>query len=251
MTSKTSRGSSLAMTNATRIIRASFFAALVFVMSVCTTFAQDPMKVAPSIFRVLLENTRVRVLQEWLPPGEKEPMHSHPRAVRYALNSFKGKSTSLSGKVTKFSAKAGQVDWSEPETHAVENTGRTTIRAIILELKTPQYVLPRERGGGADPLRVASHSHKLLFENKFVRVLLFHLIPGQRTKPHYHPDHVSYVLSGGILRETLPNRRVIRRVWRSRQAKWVEGGTRTVQNIGTSEVRLLTVELKSPLGGEK
>jgi quercetin dioxygenase-like cupin family protein len=209
------------------------------------------MKVAPSIFRILLENTRVRVLQEWLRPGEKEPMHSHPRAVRYALNSFKGKSRSLSGRVTEFSAKAGQVDWSEPETHAVENTGRTTIRAIIVELKTLEYRLAREREGGPDPLRVASHSHKLLFENKFVRVLLFHLIPGQRTRPHYHPDHVSYVLRGGILRETLSNRRVIRRVWRAKQAKWVEGGTRIVQNVGMSEVRLLMVELKSPLDGEK
>jgi quercetin dioxygenase-like cupin family protein len=239
------------MTSSTRIIRAFFFAALVFVMSMCTTFAQDPMKVAPSIFRILLENNRVRVLQEWLRPGEKEPMHSHPRAVRYALNSFKGKSTSLSGKVTQFSAKASQVDWSEPETHAVENTGRTTIRAIIVELRTPPYVSPRERGGGADPLRVASHSHKLLFENKFVRVLLFDLIPGQRTRPHYHPDYVSYVLNGGILRETLPNRRAIRRIWRPRRARWLGAGTHVVQNIGTSEVRLLMVELKPRLEEDK
>jgi quercetin dioxygenase-like cupin family protein len=239
------------MTPSTHILRGFIFTALVFIMAMGMAFAQDPTKVAPSVFRTLLENTRVRVLQEWLRPGEKEPMHSHPRAVRYALNSFKGKSTSLSGKVTKFSAKAGQVDWFEPVTHAVENTGKTTIRAIIVELKTPQYVLPQEREGGPDPLRVASHSHKLLFKNKFVRVLLFHLIPGQRTRPHYHPDHVSYALSGGYLRETLPNRRVIRRVWRPRQAKWAEGGTRTVQNIGTSEVRLLIVELKSPLEGEK
>jgi quercetin dioxygenase-like cupin family protein len=239
------------MTFSARIKRPLFFTGLVFVTSTYTTFAQDPIKVAPSTFRILLENTRVRVLQEWLRPGEKEPMHSHPRAVRYALNSFKGTSTSLSGKVTEFSAKAGQADWLEPVAHAVENTGRTTIRAIIVELKTPQYVLPRESGGGADPLRVASHSHKLLLENKFVRVLLFHLIPGQRTRPHYHPDHVSYVLSGGFLRETLPNRRVISRAWRGRQTKWVEGGTRTVQNTGMSEVRLLMVELKSPLEGEQ
>jgi quercetin dioxygenase-like cupin family protein len=244
MRSKTSRDSNSPLTNATRIVRAFSFAVLLFVLSTCTAFAQDPMKVAPSIFRILLENTRVRVLQEWLRPGEKEPMHSHPKAVRYALNSFEGKSTSLSGKVTKFSAKAGQVDWSEPETHAVENTGRTTLRAIIVELKKPQYRLVQEREGGPDPLRVASHSHKLLLENKFVRVLLFHLIPGQRTRPLYHPDHVSYVLSGGILRETLSNRRVIREVWRPRQAKWVEGGIHAVQNIGMSEVRLLVVELK-------
>jgi quercetin dioxygenase-like cupin family protein len=251
MKPKTSRDSSLPMTSLASIIRVFLFAALVFVLSMCTTFAQDPMKVAPSTFRVLLENTRVRVLQEWLRPGEKEPMHSHPRAVRYSLNSFKGKSTALSGKVTQFSAKAGQADWSEPETLTVENTGRTTIRAIIVELKTPQYRLVQEREGGPDPLRVASHSHKLLFENKFVRVLLFHLIPGQRTRPHYHPHHVSYVLRGGILRETLPNRRVIRRVWRPKQAKWIGAGTRVVQNVGMSEVRLLMVELKSPLEKEK
>jgi hypothetical protein len=251
MRSKTSRDSNSPLTNATRTVRAFSFAVLLFVLSTCTAFAQDPMKIAPSIFRILLENTRVRVLQEWLRPGEKEPMHSHPRAVRYALNSFKGKSTSLSGKVTQFSAKAGQVDWSKPETHAVENTGRTTLRAIIVELKEPQYRLVQEREGGPDPLRVASHSHKLLLENKFVRVLLFHLIPGQRTRPHYHPDHVSYVLRGGILRETQVNRRVIRRIWRSRRAKWIGAGTRVLQNIGMSEVRLLIVELKPGLDEER
>jgi quercetin dioxygenase-like cupin family protein len=227
--------------------RASLFVALLSILSTNRMLGQDPMKVAPHIFRVLFENDRTRVLQEWLRPGEKEPMHSHPRAVVYAINSFRGKSTSESGKVTDLEEKADQVHWYEPETHAVENTGRTILRAIIVELKAPQ----RKGEGGPDPLKVASHTHKLLFENDLVRVLEFHLLPGQRTRMHYERDRVLYVLSGGILKETLPNGKGARQAFNPRQARWLEARSHALENISLTEVHLVIVELKSPPGQEK
>lgn len=239
------------MIHSTRALRVTSFAILLLVLFTYTTSGQDPTKVAPHIFRVFLENNRVRVLQEWLRPGEREPMHSHPRAVVYALNSFNGKSVSLSGKVTAFKAKAGDVNWSEDKTHSIQNTGKTEIHAIIVELKTPQNQPGRKGISGPDPLKVASRTHRLLFENKLVRVLGFHLLPGQRTRTHYQRDGVLYVLSGGVLKETLPNGKIVRQVFRPRQARWVEAKSHAVENIGTTEVRLFMVELKSQPEEEK
>jgi quercetin dioxygenase-like cupin family protein len=234
------------MIHSTRATRATSSVILLFVLSTYTTLAQDPMKVAPHIFRLLFENDRVRVLQEWLRPGEREPMHSHPKVVVYALNSFKGESTSLSGRVTAFEADAGDVNWSEAETHTLQNTGKREIHAIIVELKTPQN-LPSTRGeGGPDPLRVASRTHKLLLENNLVRVLGFHLTPGQRTRTHYQRDGVLYVLNGGVLKESFPDGKIVRQVFRPRQARWVEAKSHALENIGTTEVRFFMVELKSP-----
>jgi hypothetical protein len=234
------------MTNVIRIVGAFSFAALVFVSSTCTTFAQDPMKVAPSIFRILLENNRVRVLQEWLRPGEKEPMHSHPRAVVYALNSFNGKSVSSSRKVTAFEANARDVTWSEEQAHSIQNTGKTEIHAIIVELKTPQNLSVTRSEGGPDPLKVASRMYKLLLDNNLVRVLGFHLLPGQRTRTYYERDGVLYVLNGGVLKETFPNGKSIRQILRPKQARLVEAKSHALENIGTTEVRFFMVELKPP-----
>jgi len=43
--------------------------------------AQDPAKLAPQFYRVVLDNDDARVIDYHLKPGEKEPMHSHPSGV--------------------------------------------------------------------------------------------------------------------------------------------------------------------------
>ena len=100
-------------------------------------FAQDPVKVAPKNVKVVFENERVRVIEVWLKPGEKIPMHSHPANVTIALSSFKGKWVSNEGDPTVKQFKVDTVAWSEPITHASENVGSSEIHAIAIELKDP------------------------------------------------------------------------------------------------------------------
>jgi hypothetical protein len=49
------------------------------------------VKVAPDIYKVLLENDAVRVLEIRMKQDEKSEMHSHPRSVEYVLNSSQAK----------------------------------------------------------------------------------------------------------------------------------------------------------------
>ena len=103
----------------------------------CTTaHAQDPVKVSPQYYKVLLENDQVRVLEYRLKAGEKEPMHSHPAGVVYVLSGAKLKFSYPDGKIEERAAATGETFWREQITHAVENVGDTEANAIAIDPKT-------------------------------------------------------------------------------------------------------------------
>ena len=97
--------------------------------------AQDLAKLSPEDVKVLLENDRVRVLEVRHQPGVKEPMHSHPAYISYFLDATKVKVTSPDGKVVVRDRKAGDIQFSEPTTHALENIGTTEQHVLVIELK--------------------------------------------------------------------------------------------------------------------
>jgi hypothetical protein len=51
--------------------------------------AGDAVSVAPNLYKVLLENDKVRVLETRYGPGVKSEMHSHPDLVAVALTPSK------------------------------------------------------------------------------------------------------------------------------------------------------------------
>lgn len=90
------------------------------------------------MYTVLLDNDQVRVLEFRCKPGEKEPMHSHPAVVAYALTTSRFRSTTRDGKTVEGEGKAGTVVWGDPVTHAWECLGPGEQRTIITELKGGQ-----------------------------------------------------------------------------------------------------------------
>jgi beta-alanine degradation protein BauB len=85
--------------------------------------------------RVLLDNHRVRVLELRLPPGEGEPMHSHPDYLVYVLSPATMRMTAADGSTKVVELGAGQVSFGPPTTHSGENIGETTLHELIIELK--------------------------------------------------------------------------------------------------------------------
>ena len=100
-----------------------------------TVAAQDPVKVAPKNYKVLLDNEHVRVLEFNSKAGVKIGMHSHPAYVVYAISGGKSKSTAPDGKTTEREAKAGSATWNDAETHTSEAMGPGDAHAIIVEMK--------------------------------------------------------------------------------------------------------------------
>ena len=98
---------------------------------------RDPVTLSPQYYKVLLDNEQVRVLEYRLKPGEKEVMHSHSAAFVYGFNDAKTKTTLPDGKVSEYTAKAGDFFWRSPVTHALENIGYTEVHSLAVELKNP------------------------------------------------------------------------------------------------------------------
>lgn len=99
--------------------------------------AQDPVEVNAKTIRLKLENSRVRVLEARLQPGEKEQMHSHPAYVTYVLSGGMIRNHGADGKTTEATISAGEVIYRDGLTHWAENIGSTPIHIILVELKNP------------------------------------------------------------------------------------------------------------------
>src|SRR5215471_6101602 len=113
-----------------------------FILIICisivvlaTVKAQDPAKVDPVHYKVILNNQYVRVLDVRHKPGEKSPMHSHPNHVVYSFTDSTVKFISPDGKTETRTGKAGQATWHNAETHTVQNVGKKEEHALDIELK--------------------------------------------------------------------------------------------------------------------
>jgi hypothetical protein len=97
--------------------------------------AQDPIETDGDKYQVIFENERVRVLEYRDRPGDKTREHRHPAFVLYTLSPFKRTITLPDGKVLTREFKAGEVLWSEAQTHIGTNIGETPTHVIMVELK--------------------------------------------------------------------------------------------------------------------
>jgi hypothetical protein len=97
--------------------------------------AHDPIQTDGDKYKVLLENEHVRVLEYRDRPGEKTHEHRHPAFVLYALVPFKRKIVLPDGKALMREFKAGDVLYSDEQTHIGENVGATPTHVIMVEMK--------------------------------------------------------------------------------------------------------------------
>ena len=101
----------------------------------CPAYAQDPVSTDGTKYKVIFENARVRVLEYRDLPGDKTNQHAHPAFVLYAMAPFKRKIMLPNGKTIMREFNAGDILWSEMQTHVGENVGTTPTHVIMMELK--------------------------------------------------------------------------------------------------------------------
>ena len=97
--------------------------------------AADAVKVAPDIYKVILENDRVRVLESRMRPGDKTAMHGHPPAVGCAITGGKFKFTGPDGQTMEIGLNSGDAVYMDAVEHTTENVGTTEGVILIVELK--------------------------------------------------------------------------------------------------------------------
>ena len=95
-----------------------------------------------------------------------------------------------------------------------------------------------------DPVKVSPQYYVVRFENERVRVLEFHLKPGEKEGMHSHPPGVVYVLVDATIRNGLPDGTSSERSLKAGDVLWRENTTHTGENVGATEARAIAIELK-------
>jgi hypothetical protein len=95
-----------------------------------------------------------------------------------------------------------------------------------------------------DPVKVSPQYYAVRFENDRVRVLEFHLKPGEKEAMHSHPPGVVYFLADATIRNGLPDGTSSEKSFKAGDVLWRENTTHTGDNVGTTEARAIAIELK-------
>lgn len=97
--------------------------------------AGDAVQVAPHVYKSVLDNDQVRVLDVRMKPGDTTEMHHHPPVVAYAIKGGKFKFTSLGGESMEVELNDGDSLYLDAVDHSTENLGTTDAHVILVELK--------------------------------------------------------------------------------------------------------------------
>lgn len=95
-----------------------------------------------------------------------------------------------------------------------------------------------------DIVQLSPDVHRVLFENDAIRVLEVTVKPGARVPMHTNPENVNYIIEAGTLRLVEPDGSSVDLELVERQVIPAPVGRHAVENVGSSEVRTICIELK-------
>ena len=95
----------------------------------------DPVKVDPKHYKIVFENSQVRVLHIHYGPHETSVMHWHPDEVVTYLSDGHVKFQLPNGKTIDSNGKAGTAMWAPAGAHKPTNVSDKPMDAVLVELK--------------------------------------------------------------------------------------------------------------------
>jgi quercetin dioxygenase-like cupin family protein len=96
---------------------------------------QDPTKVSPDTYKVVLENATVRIFRVTGPAGNKVAMHTHPDHIAIPLTPAKIQFSAKGGKPETMDMASESASYVPAGAHESANVGTTPLEAIVIELK--------------------------------------------------------------------------------------------------------------------
>jgi quercetin dioxygenase-like cupin family protein len=123
------------------------------------------------------------------------------------------------------------------------NQSRLRVRRLAL-LFAAAWLLGSAPSHAQDAAVVNAKTVTVKVDNARVRVLEAVLPPGAREKLHSHPASVFYVIEGGKVRNHLADGKASETELVTGQTTYREPTTHWAENIGTTTIRLVIVELK-------
>jgi quercetin dioxygenase-like cupin family protein len=219
-----------------------FFLALLGVLALAPSLAlaQDPVKVAGNMYKMVFENDRVRVLDAKIAPGAKTAMHSHPDLLAVILEPGITKWTMPDGKSEQSppDQRRGAVVYRKGDTHISENVGKTPLHVILVEFKKPAPAA----GKGRNPSLPAPY--KQVADNPHARVFEIMSAPGGKVPQHTHGDHITISLTDATAEITDQDGKKQTRTFKKDTAQFSGPATHSGVNTGKTPAHLIDVELK-------
>lgn len=99
--------------------------------------AQDPAKVSPETYKVILDNPTVRVFRVTGAPGQKVAMHSHPDHLAVALSPGKVQIMPKGGEAMTLDMASETASYVPAGAHESIAMGAAPLDALVIELKEP------------------------------------------------------------------------------------------------------------------
>jgi quercetin dioxygenase-like cupin family protein len=97
-----------------------------------------------------------------------------------------------------------------------------------------------------DPAVVNAKMVHVKLENNRVRILEATIPPGAKEELHSHPAYVVYVIAGGKTRNHTADGKTTETELKTGDAVYRDPITHWAENIGTTTIHLILVELKNP-----
>jgi quercetin dioxygenase-like cupin family protein len=191
--------------------------------------------------QVEIDNSWVHVLRVKMAAHERTAPRDHPPSVSVFLTSIHEKFTGADGHSRDFSAKAGDVAYSEAERGGEENLSNQPLEKIVVELKPGA---PPSSPVALDPVKLDPEHHLVPLENDRVRVLRTILEPHLKSPMHEHPHYVVVYLTELHTTMALGDGRTVDNPRRPGEVAWRDYMKHQTENLGDKTAVEIQIELK-------
>ena len=205
----------------------------------------DALTVAPNLYKLIKDTMGIRVLEVNYKPGDSSALHSHPDYALYVIGGGTGEFTGKDGQKNVNEMKSNTANIRAGESHSVKNTGKTALKAILVEVNRPKETISQDPA--MDATKVAPDLYKSKKDTLGLRILEITYKPGQSSGLHAHPDNVIYAVNGGTVEFTEKDGTKHTNELKTGMAMINPGGTHSVKNTGKTTLKAILVEIDRPM----
>lgn len=201
---------------------------------------QNILKEAPQHSKLVFENEFARVVEFYLKPGEKLPMHQGGKRLVYALTDFSIQ-WKEGGEVSSKDWTRRDIHWHDGIPHAVENIGDTDAYFVVFTRQEQPLPSTGEYTVSMDAVVCDTTHTSMVFKNDYVCVAEVNIPPGEKQPMHQGINRLIYSLDPYKIRYTSDKMGIKESSMEAGEVHWHTADAHAVENIGDTPVSYLII----------
>ena len=203
--------------------------------------SMEAATVAPALYKVLNDSLGIRISEATYKPGDSSAMHHHPDYALYVIEGGTAQFIGKDGTKADNEMKTGMENIRPGEFHSVKNVGKTTVKALLVEVNRPAQTMTPD--AAMDATKVAPKEYKAKNDTLGIRIVEASYKPGESSVLHSHPDCAVYVISGGTAQFTAKDGTKMTNEMKTGMTMISPADTHSVKNVGKTTMKVLLVEV--------